>query len=136
MTRYSKTEINESLECLRTLLPPGSTVFTIVRSVSRSGMSRQISLFARGKDGDLTPISAHAARVLGWPMKREWHDSIRVDGCGMDMCFHAVMALSYALHGTKDHGAAVGHESPAGWPWSKTTPEDYRAGYSLTYRDL
>jgi hypothetical protein len=40
----------EALAELRALLPPGSTVYTILRSVSRSGMSRELSVVAF-KDG-------------------------------------------------------------------------------------
>ena len=116
MAKYSKSERAESLARLREILPPGSTVYTIVRSVSRSGMSRQISLFAKDKDGDPMAISFHAARVLGWTLKRGWHDAIHVDGCGMDMCFHTVYSLGCAIFPRVE-----GQRDP---------------GYSLTARDL
>ena len=35
----------EAIEHLRTMLQPGDTVYTVLRNVSRSGMSRGIDLY-------------------------------------------------------------------------------------------
>ena len=53
-----------------------------------------------------------------------------VDGCGMDLCFDTVNQLSYALHGREDKKA------PACAGSNITSPDNFRAGYSLTKRDL
>ena len=91
----------EAVAYLREILAPGSVVCATVRTVSRSGMSRRIDLYTIASDGDggrprLAYLSGLAAAVLGWPCNA---DGIRVDGCGMDMRFHLVEALSFALFG-------------------------------------
>lgn len=104
----TKADIEEARATLLRYLSPGSTVFTITRSVSRSGMRRVISpvVFAAGEDPS-RPIHAtpsHAVAVLtGMAM----HDKggqygVVVNGCGMDMGFHLVHTLSYALFGRGD----------------------------------
>ena len=73
------------------------TVYVVQRSVSRSGMMRKLSLFIV-RDGVLLDITKHAADVVGFSFDRDsW--AIRVHGCGMNMHFHAVYELSYALYG-------------------------------------
>lgn len=76
-------------------LPPGSTVYTILKTVSRSGMYRHVAVLI-SVDGSLTNISANVATVLDW----RWHDdgSVGVSGCGMDAGFHLVHTLSYVLY--------------------------------------
>jgi hypothetical protein len=77
-------------------------------------------------------ITGHVARVLGYPC-RDRADGMTVGGCGMDMGFHVVHSLSYALHGTNTVGADA--EEHAGRPF-RPTREQYRAGYSLEHRWL
>ena len=45
MPRVSKSEAAESLAYLRRTLQPGATVYTILRSVSRSGMQREVDFY-------------------------------------------------------------------------------------------
>lgn len=100
----SKTATNpektEALANLREWLPKGSTVYTILRGVSRSGISRDIGLVILCADESGKPFFRHpnhaAATVLGLSLKR---DAMRVIGCGMDMGFHIVSTLSRALYG-------------------------------------
>lgn len=91
----------ESADYLRRVFPIGSDVRTLVRSVSRSGMSRTISILAidrrHKRTGEIVDVSQHVARVLGWCVNSD-NGAIRVDGCGMDMCFHTVYALSRVLY--------------------------------------
>lgn len=106
---------------LRELLPPGSTVHTILRHVSKSGMSRRLSLLAMTPDGprDVTYMAAVAAdfKMNG--------DHILVGGCGMGMGFHAVYCLSHALYpdgvpcagdncASNDHFNGMPRPAPAG----------------------
>jgi hypothetical protein len=87
----------ESAIYLRRLLKPGSTVATIIRSVSSSGMSRRISLIYNMQD-----ITWHAARVMDEPVKQRGHyvqdRGLSIGGCGMDMGFAMVYNLSSALY--------------------------------------
>lgn len=74
--------------------------FTSLEHVSRSGMARDIVLYA--STGDLSAplawLSRPAADVLGWSMRSNKY-GIRVSGAGMDMGFHLVYSLSAALYG-------------------------------------
>jgi hypothetical protein len=119
---------------LRRLCPPGTTVYTDVAHVSRSGMMRHIRAFVI-QDKEPFPISAHVARVLGWPLndgRSYW--AVKVGGCGMDMGFHLVNALSYKLHGMKDRGDGAKSENSG----RLFTPRrgHFCAGYSLSQRWL
>jgi hypothetical protein len=93
--KYRKNEIAESRAALLGWLTPGMTVYTILDSVSRSGMCRHIRLLTLEGDGPRY-LSYHAARVLGYAINGH-SDAIRITGCGMDMGFAIVYELSSAL---------------------------------------
>lgn len=76
---------------LSAILKPGDTVYYVLRHVSRSGMQREISLFAEG----MRCLDYHVARLLD--MRRGKRDGLVVTGCGMDMGFHLVYNLSRVL---------------------------------------
>lgn len=86
------------------------TVYTILRSVSSSGMTRHISLVVAGLDSegnaDLYDITYLAAQALGDKLQeRNGHRTIKVNGCGMDMGFNLVYNLSSVLfHGQERAG--------------------------------
>ena len=90
--KYSQQEVEEALAKLRELLKPGDTVNTILRHVSRSGMSRSISLIS----ADMQELDYWASRVLGDSIDQK-HGGIRIGGCGMDMGFALVYNLSARL---------------------------------------
>ena len=78
-------------------LREGATVYTVLRSVSSSGMTRHISLLV-ADGGDIVDITYLAAGVLGESLyERNGSRSLRVNGCGMDMGFHLVYSLSSVL---------------------------------------
>jgi hypothetical protein len=83
---------DEAINKLRELLHPGDTVQTILRHVSRSGMSRSISPVIGGED-----VSYLVAPAVGYSFDRR-HGGVRVSGCGMDAGFHLVYSLSRALY--------------------------------------
>jgi hypothetical protein len=95
-------------------LTDGATVYAIVRSVSASGMSRSISLFAISDSGIGSPylynITYHVARGLGESLRDTKYGErvIRVHGAGMDMVFATVYDLSIRLHG---NGYALKHNT-------------------------
>lgn len=94
--RVPKHEQDEALSRLRGWLKPGDTVYTILRHVSSSGMSRDISavfIKPNTKDGQsIYDLDYNAQVALGWPSAKG--AGIRVGGCGMDMGFHMVYSLS------------------------------------------
>jgi hypothetical protein len=84
------------------------TVYTILRRVSSSGMTRHISLkVAQG--GEIYDITYNSALALG----EKLHDvngfnTIKVNGCGMDMGFNLVYNLSSVLfHGEERAGYKI-----------------------------
>lgn len=101
MTRKQLAQIEkeESIERLQKLFAGDNnpTVYTILRHVSASGLTRDISL-VYVKDGQLYNLTYSAALALGWPIsERSGSRAIRVGGCGMDMGFHLVYTLSSVL---------------------------------------
>ena len=92
---------------LRAWLKPGCTVYTSLRSVSKSGMSRKIRCYIV-REGRQPDITWHVAIVIG---DRYAEGNMTVNGCGMDIGFHAVYRLGCALwpNGTrKPHGMRNG----------------------------
>ena len=98
-----------SKEKLLELVKPGDTVYTILRHVSRSGMSRVIDLVIIS-DGQPFSISGWAASVTDRRLDRDrW--GIKIGGTGMDMGFALVYDLSYVLF--KDGFTCIGEKCPA-----------------------
>lgn len=101
--RVSEELRQESLERLRELLPPGSTVHCVLRHVSRSGMCRWIDLFTFEPDGAKTYLSGYAWNVgIGEGQhpndQRDSRGGLRISGCGMDMGFALTYQLSRTLY--------------------------------------
>ena len=96
----TKKEIAQA-EAVKTLkewgIKDGTTIYAKVVRVSSSGMSRHVRLYANIK-GEVVDISYHAAKALEWGYAGDrYNEGIRVSGCGMDMLFHTVYSLSYAM---------------------------------------
>lgn len=87
-------------------------IYTFLRHVSKSGMSRDITLKIVDGDGTLRDITYTAALAIG-EKPRDSHGwrVIRVHGCGMDMGFHLVYSVSHALYdGQERAGYVISHE--------------------------
>lgn len=94
---------------LLNLLSDGDTVYTILRHVSASGMSRRIDLYTF-KDNKPVYLSGYYAMMQG---EEPPTDGYKVGGCGMDMGFHLVYTLSSLLFNRengKDSGYKLRHE--------------------------
>lgn len=96
------------------MLKHGDTVYTVLRHVSASGMSRRIDLYTM-RDNRPQYLSGYASALIGWKL----HDKggIVVGGCGMDMGFHLVYTLSAILfkdNPLKDRGYS-GYELRHEW---------------------
>ena len=96
--------VDYSKEILLTHFPKGSTVWLVIRQVSRSGMYRHISVHAI-QNNEIRWLSFHVANVLKWTYKDKTN-AVGVGGCGMDMGFHLVYTLASVLY--KD-GYALTH---------------------------
>ena len=94
-TKAQKAEQREFIEKLRALLKPGDTVFTTVKRVARSGMSRCIDVHII-RDDEPQWLSYWVAKAIGQTFD-EKTESVRMGSCGMDMGFALVYALSQTL---------------------------------------
>jgi len=118
MTKSKKEQKQERFDyakkqLLEFYLKEGDTIYTILRSVSSSGMSRTISLKV-AREGRILDLTYFAADVLGWPLvEKNGSRALRVGGCGMDMGFHTVYTLASVLFRDKYEG------------------QEFDAGYSL-----
>ena len=105
--RYDASEKERAREILRGILSKGDTVYTLCRHVSASGMSRRLDLYTISEDASsgafLRYLTGYVATALGYQRHRS--GAVVVGGCGMDMGFHLVHNLSYALHGMSSHDA-------------------------------
>ena len=82
---------------LRELIKSGDTIYTILRHVSRSGMSRIIDCHIITPAG-IKWIGRYVARAIGCAYTEKNGGGLHVGGCGMDMGFSIVNSLSYALY--------------------------------------
>ena len=81
---------------LRKVLTENQTIYTILRSVSASGMMRTIDMFYI-KDNDCHKIHYGTDKVFYLGKRDGKKEGYRVSGCGMDMGFHLVSGLSQHL---------------------------------------
>lgn len=104
-----QSAVQDAIASLRETLKPGDTVYTVLRGVSRSGMSRNIDLYVM--EGN-TPrcISRSAAKAIGETFNPKF-ECIRVSRCGMDMGFHLVYNLSRVLF--REGFKCIGKDCPA-----------------------
>jgi hypothetical protein len=108
---------------LREILQPGSTVYTVLRHVSSSGMQRRIDMYAI-VDNEPRYLSMLAADAMGDRLHKD--GGIIVNGCGMDMGFHLVCNLGATLW---PEGTPAPHGMRNGKP-------DSTGGYALEHQWL
>ena len=134
-TKIEKQKIKDEAKAeLRKMLPPGSTVYTILRHVSRSGMFRVIEMVYHPLGG-IAWVWPYKVEQAGFAEKRNKNDNgWNVGGCGMDMGFHLVMNLSYLLWG--DGYPCLGKGCPSSFHQGKdydnyTGEPIHKDGYAL-----
>lgn len=98
----------ERSEAIRSLLTgpgelrPGDTVFTVLRHVSSTGMSRSIDCYVfrprrpGARECEPMYLSGLVAHAIGYPFD-ERRGGVKIGGCGMDMGFAIVNHLSTVL---------------------------------------
>jgi hypothetical protein len=93
-------------QLLEFFVKEGDTVYTVLRSVAPSGMSRTMSLKV-AKNGKILDLTYYASVVLEYPLVEvNGSRAIRVGGAGMDMGFHVVYSLARVLFRDKYEGQA------------------------------
>ena len=123
-------------EQLREMLPPGSTAYTILDSVSRSGMSRKIRVVAM-QDGEPLDISGRVAVLCGYK-RDDRSGALKVGGCGMDMGFSVVYGLSHALYpdGFTCAGETCRSNDHSNGDRDRTPHHHQDGGYAVSHRWL
>lgn len=84
-------------DLLRDWLPRSSTVYTVLKSTSKSGMRREIGVCIVEPEHHsiITPVYA-VSQVLDLRIGK--HDGLIVHGAGMDMGFSIVYDLAWTLY--------------------------------------
>lgn len=95
--KTKSAEREEAIAYLKAQLRPGLNLYTCLRSVSSTGMSRTLDLYYVSGD-EILRITWSAALVLGWTYDRRT-EALRVHGCGLDVGYHTVASLSRILFG-------------------------------------
>ncbi|MDD5354937.1 MAG: hypothetical protein PHY56_00110 [Candidatus Omnitrophica bacterium] len=94
---------------LRALMTKGNrTIYSVVRHVSSSGMSRVIDFFTIIKNKPYN-LSYYAEKLLDYKYDRNYA-GVRVSGCGMDMCFSVVYDLGRTIY-PKGDGKTITHRN-------------------------
>jgi hypothetical protein len=106
MRKATKAERQEALEWFRKNCPKGSTVYTVLRHRSASGMLRRIGLVvvlpgAKKKDEPIMLFPDWSGAVIYNDRATTFDDpeGIVVRGCGMDMGFELVYSIAQAVYG-------------------------------------
>jgi len=87
-----KTYIQTVLENL----PQNTRIYSIVRHVSKSGMSRLIDFYVMVDNRPMW-VTPAIRDLLGYNQDKQT-SALKVSGTGMDMCFHVVYSLGSKLH--------------------------------------
>lgn len=94
--KATKAEQVAAAEALRELLPPGATIHTTVKHVSRSGMQRSISCYVI-RDNEPRWIDSLICKAAGFTFDTK-REAVKIGGCGMDMGFAIVYDVSATLY--------------------------------------
>ena len=106
-------------------LKPGATVWTVLRHVSASNMTRWIDLYVIDSDGEPIRLTYLACILTGYKYSTK-HEAMKLEGCGMDMGFQAVYTLG-------EHLWPAGTSEPHG---TRNGVPDIVGGYALKQRWL
>jgi hypothetical protein len=132
MTKKEKEQKRvQAIEYLKEYFKPGDTVYTALLSVSSSGMSRHIAVYALGIRENGKPfiyqVSHLVADSLGY--RRAKDGSLVVGGAGMDMGYSVAYGLSSVLF--RDNFTCIGEGCPAN-DHTNGDPEGYKVGHKHT----
>jgi hypothetical protein len=96
-TTKNNIEREEAIKALKKLgIKSGAKVYTTIKHVSASGMSRSIACFISRKN-EIVKIDWYLNRILGYKFDQN-HGGLKIGGCGMDMGFAMVYNLGRALY--------------------------------------
>lgn len=125
MATTKQLELEEAIGRLRGWCPPGTTIYCILRHVTKSKETRVID-FKVITNGEVLHIGYYVALAIGWSYDQRY-EGVRVYAVGMDAAHHAVHTLSYRLHGYDNLNISPSERGANVIP----TKSKYRSGYSL-----
>lgn len=85
---YSVDRLISDIQCYINAVKTGRILYTVM-SVANSGMSRCVSIKSCEKSGSRFYYRQYNCmlKALGYSIKRGYEDTVRVNGCGMNMLF-------------------------------------------------
>jgi hypothetical protein len=88
-------ELENAKDKLISLLQETDIIYTVLRSVSKSGLSRSISFYVVDNNKEIININYYISVLLGYKFDKTHFGLIglKVKGGGMDMGFHVVHTL-------------------------------------------
>lgn len=136
------TEAEEAAAQLRDWVKPGDTIYTVLRHVSASGMSRNIDFYkfvTVDKSGRIDKLNlTYNIGLLGIGRLEQYNAGLFLGGGGMDMGFHAVYSLSRILY--RDAFTCIGKKCPSNdhtngmrRPTRATKYKHSDAGYAINH---
>ena len=90
---YAETKLNQ-------ILKRNETIYSVIRHVSQSGMTRHITFFII-KDGQVWHIDNLISDYLDYRTNKRFN-ALVVGGCGMDMAFSVVNNLQEEMNCSKN----------------------------------
>lgn len=106
-----ENKVQHSKQILREIINHKKGIVIFQTSVSKSGMSRAVSIYNHDLSAWLT---YHVANVLGYTVDK--NDKLKISGCGMDMHFWIADALTHALY-TKAEQKKLAGNGQGCLPW-------------------
>lgn len=91
----NKEQQAEALAALREQLTDGARIYSILRQVSRSGMSRRYDFFTITPEGWPRWLSGRIAAALGYRQDKRT-GAVIVGGCGFDGAYHVAEHVARA----------------------------------------
>jgi hypothetical protein len=123
MTKQKQEAQARAVVSLRQFAQPKDTLYTVMTHVSANGMSRRFKVL-HVINGEIHDISYAVAEVLNWRKSKRGNEVV-VSGCGMDMGYHLICSLSYALgYNNDEHGRLKG------------TPDGVTNCYGLNHKHI
>lgn len=95
--KAKEIRINAALERLHKLVKPGDTVYTILRAVSKSGMTRKVDAIVI-IDGVPVNLNGCIETICDGIFGYDKNGNLVVSGCGMDAGFEIVYNLGEILY--------------------------------------
>lgn len=100
-----------AIDRLRYFFKPGSTAYTNLAHVTRSGLTRSVKVFAV-KNGQIVDVSDYVATALDKPLDRI-NGGVKMGRTGTDMGYTLIQQMSATIHANSRSKLLTGLVTPA-----------------------